>query len=130
MLDRPEVLSLTPELPRVRPHAADLFDPWGVGADVVLLARVLHDWNDDRAVAILRRAREALRPGGRLFVLEMLRSGDGVGGALCDLHLLVATGGRERSRDEMGALLDEAGFVVVRAERLPSVVSVLEARPG
>ena len=126
VLDRPEVLALVPDLPRVRRHAADLFGPWQVEADVVLLARVLHDWSDERAIEILRRAREALRPGGRLFVLEMLRSPDGVEGALCDLHLLVATGGRERTENEFGGLLDTAGFSLERVQRLPSIVSVLE----
>ena len=129
LLDRPEVLELVPDLPRVQRHAADLFGQWDVEADVVLLARVLHDWSDERAVEILRAAREALRPGGRLFVLEMLRSPDGVEGALCDLHLMVATGGRERTLDEFAGLLGAAGFGLDRVQRLPSIVSVLEGRP-
>lgn len=128
LLDRPEVLDLAADQPGVRRHAADLFDCWAVEVDVVLLARLLHDWSDARAVTILRRAGEALRPGGRLFVLEMVRSPDGAEGALCDLHLLVATGGRERTRAEFAELLDAAGFSLERVQRLPSVVSVLEGR--
>jgi hypothetical protein len=41
-------------------------------ADIYLLKHVLHDWNDGGAVRILERCREAMRPGGRVIVIEML----------------------------------------------------------
>lgn len=44
---------------------ADLFEPWGLEADAVLLSRVLHDWDDAAASRILARTRDALPPGGR-----------------------------------------------------------------
>lgn len=50
LLDRPEVVAMVdvaPELlPRVEVIGADLFAPWPVRGDAVVLARVLHDWND------------------------------------------------------------------------------------
>lgn len=50
LIDRPEVLGIVRDGHRLRRHPADLFGPWGVEADVVVLARVLHDWNDGSAV--------------------------------------------------------------------------------
>ena len=130
ILDRPEVIALAERRQagnRLGLMAADLFDPWGVGSDAVVMARVLHDWDDTPALRILRRARSALPAGGRLFVVEMiLTEGDSTGG-LCDLHLLVANGGRERTAAEYRALLGEAGFAVAAdgIRRLPALPSVV-----
>ena len=100
VLDRPEVVEQARNglgsVAGLSWLPGDLFEPWGVHADVVILARVLHDWDDEDAVRILSQARAALPSGGRLFIIEMLMSEQGVSGALCDLHLLMATGGRER----------------------------------
>jgi hypothetical protein len=128
LLDRPEVLQqvCSDETGRLELRPADFFEPWDIEADAVVLARVLHDWDDDQALQILHHARRVLRPGGRVFVVEMVRSPDGVAGSLCDLHLLVATGGRERTEAEFSALLDGAGFELRGVQRMPSVVSVVE----
>jgi len=98
-------------------RAGDLFKPWGIEADVVVMARVLHDWDDDHATQILRQARTTLVSGGRLFVIEMVLPDEGFGGGLCDLHLLVATGGQERGLDEYRTLLAGAGFALDEVRR-------------
>lgn len=61
------------------------------------MARILHDWDDSAAIRILKRAREALDVGNEIFVIEMVLPEAGVAGALCDLHLLMVTGGQERT---------------------------------
>ena len=128
VLDRPEVIEraaseVQPD--RVTFQAGDLFEPWDVQGDAVVLARVLHDWDDDEAVQILRNARRALRSGGLLFVLERVLPEDGFAGGLCDLHLLTATGGRERTASELAVLLDRVGLAQVGVRRLPTLPSVL-----
>ena len=128
VLDRPEVVERAAcgsRVDGVTFRAADLFDPWGVEGDAVTLARVLHDWDDAAALRILRRARRALPAGGRLFVVEMALPGGGSAGGLCDLHLLVATGGRERTASEYATLLDVAGFAFHGVRRLPALPSVV-----
>ncbi len=129
VLDRPEVVERgrleAGEMGGLEWHAADIFESWGLEADAVLLSRVLHDWDDDAARRILARARAALPIGGRLFLVEMLIPEGSVAGALCDLHLLMATGGRERSAAEIGRLLDGTGFHldgVRTVAALPSIV--------
>ena len=77
---------------------------------MIILARVLHDWNDDKALLILQNAREALTPGWRIVVLEMMVSESGYSGYLCDLHLLVASGGTQRTREQFRRMLEKAGF--------------------
>lgn len=126
VLEKPGVLEFTQlREPGLNWMAGDFFQDWGVEVDVVLLARVLHDWEDEDARRILSRAKKSLKEGGRVFVVEMLLPEEGVSGGLCDLHLWMATGGRERKRTEYETLLTEAGFRVdeiIHAAALPSVI--------
>lgn len=129
VLDRPEVVDQgvreQGEREGLAWYAADLFEPWGIEADAVVLARVLHDWADAKASRILQNARMALPCGGRIYVVEMLIPETGVAGALCDLHLLMATGGRERTTGEYRQLFNTAGFALSEVRTLESLVSVL-----
>jgi SAM-dependent methyltransferase len=82
--------------------------------DAYLLSRVLHNWGDDEALAILRNIRSVIKPGGRLYVLDRLVP-DVPGphpGKIADLVMLVVLGGRDRTEAEYTALLETAGFTV------------------
>ncbi|MEZ4462641.1 MAG: methyltransferase [bacterium] len=126
VLERPEVIAMTESAsPRVHLRCGDLFEEWGLRGDAVVLSRVLHDWDDADALRILDRARAALMPGGQLYVVEMLIRADGMAGALCDLHLLMATGGRERSVEHFEKLFSTAGFELSEVRRLPALPSIL-----
>ena len=128
VLDRPEVVahaSRTLRSDRVTLQARDLFEPWDVEGDVVILARVLHDWDDAQALRLLHRAHQSLPSGGRLCVIEMVLPEDGGAGGLCDLHLLAVTGGRERTASEYAALLGRAGFVGRGVRWLSGVLSII-----
>ncbi len=128
VLDRTEVVEHAACLARsdrVSFRAGDLFEPWNIEGDAVILARVLHDWDDGPALRILHQARRALPSGGRVFAVEMVLPEDGPAGGLCDLHLLAVTGGRERTASEYAALLDRAGFVNGGVRRLPGLPSIV-----
>jgi SAM-dependent methyltransferase len=129
VLDKPEVVEQARNslgsVPGLNWLPGDLFEPWNVRADVVTLARVLHDWDDGDAIKILSQARAVLSPGGRLFIIEMLMEEQRVSGALCDLHLLMATGGRERSQDAFEKLLTETRFRLVEVRRTSALPEVL-----
>ena len=128
VLDRPEVVDRAArgrQTDGVTFRSADLFGPWGLEGDAVILARVLHDWDDAPALHLLRHARRALPSGGRLFVVEMMLPEGGSAGGLCDLHLLAVTGGRERTVSEYAAFLDHAGFSFDGVRRLPALPSIV-----
>lgn len=132
LLDRPEVIqeaqrTLASE-PRLKLQVADLFQPWQVSADAVVMARILHDWDDSAAIRILKRAREALATGNEIFVIEMVLPDSGVAGALCDLHLLMVTGGHERTKAGYASILADAGFELVEVRHLPALPSILVGR--
>lgn len=126
VLERPEVVAMAQASPSgVRWQSGSLFEPWEIEADVVLLSRVLHDWDDTEAIQILTHARAVLSRGGRVYIVEMLVSDESVAGALCDLHLLMATGGRERSAEHFERLLAAAGFALGAVRRLSALPSVI-----
>jgi len=129
VMDRPEVIERANAIHHLKNgiefRSGDLFEPWGVEADAVVLARVLHDWNDQDATRILSRARSTLSKNGRLFIVEMVLPESGAAGSLCDLHLLVVTGGQERTTQQFVALLKQTGFELAEVRRLPALPSVL-----
>lgn len=125
LLDRPEVAEQVPLREGLQTVPADFFAPWTLKADVAVLARVVHDWDDEKAILLLRNVHRALPRGGRVFLVEMLIDDDGTFGGLCDLHLLLATGGRERTAEEYRALLDEAGFDLGEVRTLSALPSVI-----
>lgn len=129
VLDLPEVVAAAREAnpdDGIEWFGGDVFGPWPTTADVVILARVLHDWDDERAVSILRNARASLPTGGRVHIVEMLLDAEAPDGGLCDLHLLAVTGGRERTLEDVIALLGDSGFAfdcVRRVDALPAIVT-------
>ncbi|MEV8319615.1 methyltransferase [Streptomyces sp. NPDC059900] len=118
----------------------DFFDRVPPGGDLYLLSHVLHDWDDDNAVRILRTCRAALPEHGRIMVIDLVTDGCRTGGedtgghqlpAVMDLYMLSlfgAAGGRERTRAAFAALLAEAGLVEQEAHVLPSGMAVITAR--
>lgn len=90
------------------------------GGDAYLLKSVLHDWNDDRALAILAACRRAMTGQATLLIVErvlperMQPSAAHRAIAASDLNMMVALAGRERTASEFGALLAAAGFRLTR----------------
>lgn len=99
--------------------------------DTLLLANVLHDWDDARAALILERCRAAIEPGGRLVIVDrVLPEGDTPHhGKAVDINMLFLLGGRERTRHEFDDLLTEAGFELVATGNEAGEVGWLHARP-
>ena len=109
--------------------AGDFFDGVPEGGDAYLLKGIIHDWNDEAAVEILRRCRQAIRPDGTLILLETVLTGsDEPGRALMDVLMMVLTSGRERTELEFRSLLRDASFSLTRVISTPGH-SILESRP-
>jgi O-methyltransferase domain len=109
----------------------NFFDAVPAGADGYLLKHVLHNWEDDRCVKLLRNIHAAAKPGARLFILEsVVPSGNTPHMSKhLDLMMLVMThGGRERTQAEWEAILTAGEFVSLRFMGLAGPLSVIEAR--
>ena len=96
------------------------------GADLISLVRVLHDHDDDVVLSLLRRARAALPPGGRLLIAEPMSETPGAepaGDAYFGIYLLAMGRGRPRPPGELQAMLAKAGFA--RSRLLPTHTPLL-----
>ena len=100
-------------------------------ADLYLLKHVLHDWNDDESVSILKRCRESIQPGGKVAVIEILlgEMGEPSLGPLMDLNMMIMCTGRERTLDEYRGLIEKAGFRFSKVKPIRSPMVVIEATP-
>jgi len=109
----------------------DFFKNVPPGADAYMLKHVIHDWNDDDSLTILRNCRDAMAENGKLLIVENVyppridQSVASRGAAANDVNMLVNTGGRQRSEAEFRALYQAAGFALTRIVPSP-VVSVIE----
>jgi hypothetical protein len=98
-------------------------------ADLYLLRAILHGWDDNACINILKNCRQAIQLGGRVIVIEYMLgevSKPGLG-TLMDLHMMVMSLGRERSVSEYQSLFERAGFG--RVNVIPANMStvILEA---
>ncbi len=137
LFDQPHVVTGAPPLlrdfgieERVRVEGGSFLDTSPSGADAVVMKHILHDWNDEDCVRILRNCHHrALPTGGRILIVEAVVPAPEQRGwaKLLDLEMLVLTPrGRERNEAEFAGLLEEAGFRLTRVVPTASPVSVVE----
>ncbi len=115
---------------RCTTQAGDFFTAVPAGGDAYIMKHIIHDWDDDRAVAILRNIRRAMGgKRGRVILLEsVLQPGDAPDfGKIIDLEMMVMPGGRERTADEFRGLFASAGFAMTRIVPTASPLSIVEA---
>jgi len=107
----------------------DFFTSVPQGADAYLLCGVIHDWDDRRALRILRNCRRAMTEKGRLLIVDMVVPDTDATSfsKLLDLNMLAMTGGRERTQAEFRALLDAADYKLTRIIPTMAPQSIIEA---
>jgi hypothetical protein len=113
--------------------AGNMFERVPAGCAVYLLKDILHDWNDERALAILKTIRAQMQPSSRLVVAEMVVGDveDRFFGTLLDLEMLaVMDGGRQRSEAQFRELFARAGLTLTRVLPTGSPTSLVEAGPA
>jgi DNA-binding transcriptional ArsR family regulator len=115
---------------RLRVESGSFFERVPTGGDAYILKHILHDWNDERAQAILQNVRRAMPAHGTLLIIEsVVPAGPGAHLAkLIDLEMLVIDG-KERTEREWRDLLARSGFTLARILPTAGPVSILEAMP-
>jgi SAM-dependent methyltransferase len=117
---------------RCRVVGGDFFASVPAGGDLYTLFDVVHNWDDEKASAILANCRRAMAGDGRLLLIERVPppGNEPSPAAFSDLNGLVLLGGRERTAEEHRAVLAAAGFHLSRILSTPAPWSIVEAIPA
>lgn len=119
-------------LPRCDLVAGDFFENVPEGGDAYIMKKVIHDWDDGRAAAILDNCRRAMAPGGKVLVVETIvpPGNDPHPIKVMDVNMLAVTGGLERTRDQYERLFARARLRLARVIETRGPLSILEAVAG
>jgi len=125
LFDLPSVTALieNPEEQAFKIVSNSFFEPLSFQVDAIILSRVLHDWNDEKALQILQQVRNALNENGTLYVLEILQ--DEVQAHLLSLNMLTICQSYERTFKEYKSLLQQAGFSIQSRKQLNDLQTIL-----
>ena len=131
LFDRPDVVAGAAQVfgnfavrERCEVVEGSFFDALPEGGDAYVLRQIIHDWDDERALAILRNCRAAVTRTGKVLVIERQILPDhreAMRVLHADLQMLVNVGGMERTDAEYRSLFEKAGF------RLTTIVPLMDA---
>lgn len=96
-------------------------------SDAIIMSRVLHDWDDEKAIKILENAKKSLQPGGKLVLFEMIIPDlpETDFGVTLNFNLLVMVGGKERTAKEFESLLNKADFSIDKTITKEGIISMI-----
>lgn len=126
LFDLPEVVSRA-KVTGIEKIPGNFFEQLPTGFDTIVLSRVIHDWNDEKAIAILRNVYAALQPGGRIILVENLTDRMHDHAAALTLNMYALCAGYERAEIAYRHLLQQAGFVYIERKPLTAIQYVLTA---
>ncbi len=116
-------------LERCQLISGSFFESMPAGADAYMMRHIIHDWNDEQCLTILKNIHRVLPATGRLLVSESVipPGNDPFFGKLLDLNMLVIPGGQERTAQEYETLFAKAGFKLTRIVPTTTELSIIEA---
>lgn len=111
--------------------AGNFFESVPVEADLYIMKYIIHDWDDDECVTILKNIRDVIPEGARLVLLEaVVPTGNTPDfSKIIDMEMMLSPGGIERTEKEFSELFANSGFKLSRVIPLESPVSIIEAVP-
>lgn len=124
-----EVMSRSSAADRIELVSGDFFKSVPSGGDAYIMKHIIHDWDDERAIAILKNIKSAMNSGGRVLLVESVLepANQPDFGKLMDIEMLVSPGGKERTEEEYEELFEKAGLRLNRIVKTQSPYSVIEA---
>lgn len=126
LIDIPEVIKMVKSpLNNLKLVGTDFFKSFNFKADIFILSRVLHDWNDEKAFDILLNCANSLNKGGKLLIIEIMQ--DVVKANALTLNMLLMTESYERTNDQYNSLVLKAGLKISSKIKLNELQTILIA---
>lgn len=106
------------------------------GRDAYLMKNIIHDWNDEKSIAILAACRKAMGPAAKLILVEHVvpdRAEDSAESRrifMEDVQMMVMLDGQERTADQFGTLMKAAGLRLTKVFQTASVFQLIEGVPA
>lgn len=112
--------------------AGNFFEAVPAGGDAYVMKWIIHDWEDEKAIRILKNCRSQMKADGRLIIVDCVvpENDEPDFSKTFDLNMLVMTGGKERTAAEFEQLLAAAGFNFLRVIATDLPTSIVEAQPA
>lgn len=113
---------------RIACKVGNFFESVPSGADVYILKRILHDWNDVQCITILQNCKKAMKPEARLLIIETIvqNTNERDFAKDIDMAMLVLFGGKERTHAEWESLVTQAGLRIASIYKTESLVQIIE----
>ncbi len=131
LFDLPYAIEQAPPHNRIDRVVGDFFEKIPVEADAYLLRWIIHDWDDEKSLIILKNVRAAAKPEARLMVVDSVipETDDFDMGKWMDLNMLVMIAGQERTATEFRGLFGRAGFDLEEIIPTASPLSIVVGKP-
>jgi hypothetical protein len=136
LFDLPHVIHAARELlnkegisDRVELASGDFFHSLPAGGDGYVMKHIIHDWNDEHCITVLKNIRAVMNEHAKVLIIEMVVPEGNVPSPskALDLVMLLVEGGKERTAKEYRTLLDASGFQLTRIIPTKSPNSIIEA---
>ena len=114
---------------RLEMVGGDFFERVPGGGDLYIMKSILHDWDDEFSIKILNNVHEAMPPSSRLLIIEaVIEEGNTPSfGKMTDILMMVAGGGKERTRTQFESLLNQTGFKIRKIHTTITPHSIIES---
>ncbi|MEE6511918.1 hypothetical protein FKM82_018781 [Ascaphus truei] len=137
ILDMPQVVQtakkhfITEEEHRISFHEGDFFNDPIPEADLFIMARIIHDWTEEKCLQLLNKIYKSCKPGGGMLLVEVLLNEDKSGplsSQLSSLNMLIHTEGKERTPSEYSKMLTASGFKDIQVKATGKICDAILGR--
>jgi hypothetical protein len=113
---------------RVELVSGNFFESVPANADAYLMKHIIHDWDDESSIKILKNIRSAMTKEGKVLLIEMVVPEGNVPSPskALDILMLVMEGGKERTEEEYRRLLEASDLRLTRIIHTKTPYSVIE----
>lgn len=104
----------------------DFFKSVPKNGDIYILKEVLHDWNDENSIKILKKCANAMNEEGKILIIEHAVDMSYPDSLLLDVSMLLTTGGQERTKKEFKNILKKSGLILTKVYKTKSSLKIIE----